>query len=211
MLEIFAEAGSFVGSFVAAMGWPERISTLTGLIYIFLSVRQNPLCWPFGILSVGIWMVVVFTGKLYSDAFLQLVYVVLGFYGWYQWLRGGEDHTPLLVRHVGRKLGVRLGLIGVAATVPTWLIMSRVLDAAFPFWDALTTVVSLIAQYLLAKKYLENWVLWVIADIIYIFIYYLKGWNGYAVLMAIYTTMAVVGYVQWRKTMQVPDFREKSA
>ncbi|GAB7022823.1 nicotinamide riboside transporter PnuC [Salidesulfovibrio brasiliensis] len=202
MMEIFTEAYGFIVAFVQGMGWAERLSTLTGLIYIVLSVRQNPLCWPFGIISVGIWMVVVFMGKLYSDAFLQFVYVVLGFYGWYQWLKGGEDKTPLEVRRVERPLGMKLALTIVVATVPVWLLTKYVLDAAYPFWDALTTVVSLVAQYLLAKKYLENWILWIIADIIYIFIYHLKGWNGYAVLMAVYTTMAVLGYLAWRKSMQ---------
>lgn len=205
-MEILSEVYGFISAFILGMGWAERLSTLTGLIYIVLSVRQNPLCWPFGIISVGIWMVVVFTGKLYSDAFLQFVYVVLGFYGWYQWLKGGEDKTPLEVRRVGRPLAIRLALLAMVTTIPVWLLTKYVLDAAYPFWDALTTVVSLVAQYLLAKKYLENWVLWIVADIIYIFIYHLKGWNGYAVLMAVYTTMALLGYLAWRKSMVRRDF-----
>ena len=96
---------NFTINFITAMSLGEQLSIATGLIYILLSVRQNPLCWPFGIVSVAIWMVIVFQGKLYSDAFLQFVYVVLGFYGWYQWLRGGTGNTPLKVQRVDRKLG----------------------------------------------------------------------------------------------------------
>lgn len=202
MAESAAGIITFVVQFVQAMGWPERISTLTGLVYIVLSVRQNPLCWPFGIVSVGIWMVVVFLGQLYMDAFLQFVYLVLGFYGWYQWLRGGQDRTPLPVRSVDRKLWTRLGLIGIGTTIPLGLLSQYVLHASFPWWDTVTTVVSLIAQYLLAKKYLENWLLWIAADVAYIFIYQAKGWPGYGVLMAVYTIMAGVGFVQWLRSMR---------
>lgn len=198
----FAEATRFVADFVSAMGWPERISTLTGLIYIVLSVRQNPLCWPFGIVSVGIWMVVVFTGRLYMDAFLQLVYVVLGFYGWYQWLRGGRDNTPLAVRTVSRGLWLRLAVMAVAVTIPLGLLSQHVLEASFPWWDTVTTVISLIAQYLLARKYLENWLLWIVADAIYVWIYLAKGWPGYSMLMAVYTFMAVLGFLGWWKSMK---------
>lgn len=201
MFDLAAQTVNFIYSFVAAMGLGEQVSILTGIIYIILSVRQNPICWPFGIISVGIWMIVVFTGKLYADAFLQFVYVVLGFYGWYQWLRGGKGSSPLPVRKTPRKLALRLTGIGIVATIICGWISQKYLHAAYPWWDSITTVMSLIAQYLLAKKYLDNWILWIIADVIYIFIYYFKGWAGYSVLMLIYTIMAALGYIQWRKSM----------
>lgn len=193
---------SFVSGFIEAMSWPERISIATGLIYIVLSVRQKPLCWPIGIVSVGIWMVVVFNGKLYMDAFLQFVYVVLGFYGWWQWLRGGENETPLPVRTVDRPLALKLAGIGVVAVIIFGYISQYVLDAAFPWLDTITTVISLIAQYLLARKYLENWILWIVANSMYIYIYFAKGWTGYSGLMAVYTVMAVAGLYSWYKSMQ---------
>lgn len=201
-MDMLASAAGFVADFIAAMGWGEKVSTLTGLIYIVLSVRQNPLCWPFGIVSVAVWMVIVFAGRLYMDAFLQLVYVVLGFYGWYQWLRGGADSTPLPVRRVSARLWAWLCGLGLAATVPLGLVSQHVLHASFPWWDTVTTVLSLMAQYLLAKKYLENWVLWIIADAVYVGIYIAKGWPGYSVLMGIYTVMAVAGFVSWRRSME---------
>ena len=196
------ELVNLVLGFIEAMSWAERVSIFTGLIYIVLSVRQKPLCWPIGIISVGIWMVVVFNGKLYMDAFLQFVYVVLGFYGWWQWLRGGEDQTPLPVRTVSRALAVKLAVIGVVATLIFGYISQNILDAAFPWLDTVTTVISLTAQYLLARKYLENWILWIVADVMYIYIYFAKGWTGYSWLMAVYTIMAVVGLYSWYKSMR---------
>lgn len=196
----FSEVIRFVTEFVGYMQWPERIATLTGLIYIVLSVRQNPLCWPFGIVSTGIWMVVVFMGRMYMDSVLNLVYVVLGFYGWYQWLRGGEDNTPLKVQTVSKKLWAVLIAIGVATTIPLGLFSQHVLEASFPWWDTVTTVISLIAQYLLAKKYLENWLLWIVADAVYIWLYIAKGWHGYSMLMVVYTLMAVLGFYSWYKS-----------
>ncbi len=199
---------NFIVNFISSMGLGEQISIVTGLIYIVLSVRQNPLCWPFGIVSVGIWMVIVFQGKLYSDAFLQFVYVVLGFYGWYQWLRGGKDNEPLRVRKLDRKLTMRLAGIGLITFIPAGYTAQHYLHASFPWWDALTTVISLIAQYLLAKKYLENWLLWITADVMYIVIYYLKGWTGYSGLMAVYTIMAAIGFIQWLKSYQTDRLQE---
>ncbi|TIH17132.1 nicotinamide riboside transporter PnuC [Marinifilum sp. JC120] len=199
---------NFIINFITAMSLGEQLSIATGLIYILLSVRQNPLCWPFGIISVAIWMVIVFQGKLYSDAFLQFVYVVLGFYGWYQWLRGGKDSTPLKVQRVDRKLALRLGAIGLIAFVPTGYLMENYLEASFPWWDALTTVISLIAQYLLAKKYMENWLLWITADVMYIGIYYAKGWVGYSGLMGVYTAMAVLGFISWLRSYRADRERE---
>ncbi|WP_319764362.1 nicotinamide riboside transporter PnuC [Maridesulfovibrio sp.] len=194
---------NFIINFVSSMGLGEQLSIATGLVYIFLSVRQNPLCWPFGIVSVGIWMVIVFQGKLYSDAFLQLVYVILGFYGWYQWLRGGQDNSPLKIQRVDRKLALRLILIGLVTFVPTGYLMENYLEASFPWWDALTTVLSLIAQYLLARKYMENWLLWITADTMYVGIYYAKGWSGYSGLMIVYTAMAVLGFISWLKSYRI--------
>lgn len=202
------EVINFITSFISSMGLGEQISIATGLIYIFLSVRQNPACWPFGIVSVSIWMIVVFQGRLYSDAFLQFVYVILGFYGWYQWLCGGKDNTPLKVRKLDKKIGLKLFLIGLLAFIPIGYVMKYYLTASFPWWDALTTVLSLIAQYLLARKFLENWILWIVADTMYIGIYYAKGWTGYSGLMVIYTAMAVIGFVQWMKSYQADRMQE---
>ncbi len=201
-MDLIANAAGMVMDFISAMGTGEKVSTLTGLIYIVLSVRQNPLCWPFGIVSVAIWMIIVFTGKLYMDAFLQLVYVLLGFYGWYQWLRGGADSTPLPVRRVSARLWAWMGGLGLIVTIPLGLFSQHILHASFPWWDTVTTVLSLMAQYLLAKKYLENWVLWIVADALYVWIYIAKGWPGYSMLMGIYTVMAAIGLAGWYRSMR---------
>lgn len=185
--------------FIEGMGWLERVSVATGLIYIVLSVRQKPLCWPFGIVSTAAWMIVVFQGKLYMDSLLQLIYVVLGFYGWYGWLRGGADKAPLPVSRITRNQSAILLGIGVVAAVPLGLVSQFLLEADFPWWDTITTVMSVIATYLLARKVLENWILWIVADSMYIGIYYAKGWNGYMILMAVYTSMAFVGLWNWRR------------
>ncbi len=203
MLDLVMIPINFVLTFINSMGIGEQISIATGLIYIVLSVRQNALCWPFGIVSVAIWMVVVFEGRLYSDAFLQFIYVVLGFYGWYQWLRGGADNSPLQIRKVDRKLALRLTAIGLITFLPLGYVTENYLGASFPWWDALTTILSLIAQYLLAKKYLENWILWITADAMYIVIYYLKGWTGYSGLMTVYTIMAIIGFIEWLKSYKI--------
>lgn len=178
----------------------ETLTVVTGVIYLLLSIRQNPYCWPVGIVSVVSWGYLAFSGRLYMDAFLQLVYVVLGFYGWWQWVRGGA-HKPLLVRSAtpwewGIGSGVFVGLTAIFYTI------SLALEADFAFWDSLTTALCLVAQYMTAKKVKESFLLWAVANGIYTLLYMAKDWHALAWLMGVYTCLSFVGYRAWDRSMK---------
>lgn len=140
--------------------------------------------------------------KLYADMGLQAVYIFLSIYGWYQWLHGGANQGKLSISRVAWKLGLVLFLIGVSGTALMGWSLSNYTDADLPYWDSATTVMSLIAQWMLAKKILENWLVWVSADVLFIGIYYYKELYMTCGLYVTFLTLACSGFFIWRKTLK---------
>ncbi len=185
-----------------AMSGLEIIAVLLSAIAVWLTVRQNLLCWPLGLISVLMYAWVFFDVKLYSDMLLQLIYAVLQLYGWWQWRRGGEQHSG---RHVtslpGQQLLLSLAL-GISGGVLLGYLMATHTDAAAPWLDAALTAFSLVAQVWMAQKRLECWPLWIVLDVIYIGLFINKELYLTAVLYAVFTLLAVAGWRAWRRTMR---------
>jgi nicotinamide mononucleotide transporter len=175
----------------------ETLGFLTGVASVWLTVKANIWNWPIGIANSALYLALFFSVRLYADAGLQAIYIILGTLGWYWWLRGGARGGKMLITHVTPITAGVLALLLVAATVGQTLFLERVNDSA-PFWDALTTTLSLIAQFMLTRKLLENWYVWITADVIYIVLYIVKGLYLTSVLYAIFFTLCVLGVRQWR-------------
>ncbi len=182
------------------MSWPEIPGFVTGAASVWLFVRQNVWAWPIGIANSAFWLVLFWTSRLYLDAGLQLLYIGLGIAGWYWWLRGGERPGELPVRRTRRGEALLLTGIGVAATALLWPAMAAVSDAQ-PLPDAATTVASLIAQYMLTRKLLGNWWLWIAVDVAYIVMYTSQHLYLTAVLQPLFIGMCLAGLRQWRGTL----------
>lgn len=179
----------------------EVIGFISGALAVWLTVKENIWNWPIGIVNSATYVVVFFKQRLFADGGLQVIYVVLGFWGWWAWLFGGKNRTRLtVVRSPIWEYGV-LGVITVAATWAMTLYLGQQKDAA-PFLDAFTTVLSLVAQYQLTRKYLENWLIWIFVDIIYVPLYIWKGLYLTATLYVIFLVMAVLGLLHWRNVLQ---------
>ena len=179
----------------------EVVGVLTGLLGVWLTTRQSIWCWPVGLVSVASFIVVFFQAKLYGAMALQGVYVVLIAYGWYSWLHGGEGHHALRVSRVPRGLAAGLLLAGSAASVASGYWLRTQTDHALPYVDGFTTSFSLVAQWLQAKKYLENWPVWVVVDVAYVGMSLSQGLVLTAGLYAAYVGLAVVGFRDWRRSM----------
>ncbi len=177
--------------------WAEVLGFVTGLLCVWLVVRQHIANWPVGILNVLLLMVVFLRARLFGDASLQVVYVVLGVYGWWQWLFGGERHSRLAVRRTTRAEWGALAVCGVVFLVALWWPLARVMHSASPAADALTTTLSLLATYGQCRKLLENWWLWIAADIVYIPLYAYKGLFLTAVLYGVFLALCVAGPRAW--------------
>ncbi len=182
----------------------ELLAAVVGAISVWLSVRQNIWSWPTAIVNVAMYIVVFYRSKLYSDTGLQVVYVVLNFYGWYQWLYGGKNRTELPVSRTGARVAAYLVAIGALSTVVIGTVLAHNTDAALPYMDALTTSTSLVAQWMMTRKLLENWAVWIAVDVLYVGMFVFKGLYVTAGLYAVFLVLAVRGYVDWRRSMQAP-------
>ena len=174
---------------------------ITGAVCVLLVVEQNIWNFPVGIANNIVFIALFFSSRLYGDMGLQAIYVALGIHGWYEWLRGGMGYTMLHVNHLQLKEGLLLSGIGAVSTLGLTYYLTVINDTA-PFLDALTTVLSLIAQYLLNMKRLENWHVWIAADVIYIGLYTYKHLYLTAILYALFIGMCLAGLAMWKRALQ---------
>ena len=178
----------------------EIVAAIFGVISVFLSVRQNIWSWPTAIVNVGMYIFVFFRSRLYADTGLQVVYVVLNFYGWYQWLYGGKNRTELPVSRTCARLGAILVVIGAVSTALMGTFLRHTADV-LPYMDALTTSTSLVAQWMMTKKLLENWIIWVAVDVVYIGMYIYKDLYVTSALYAVFLILSVMGYLEWKRSL----------
>lgn len=185
-------------AFGAPTSWAELLGFATGLLTVWLVVRQHIANWPLGIANVLLLMLVFAEVGLYADAALQIVYVILGCYGWWQWRYGGVDRSELRVRRTTGAEWAALAAAGVALTGGLWLFLDRLTASTVPLPDAATTALSLLATYGQTRKLAESWWLWIAADVVYIPLYGYKGLWLTAVLYGVFLLLCVQGLRAWR-------------
>lgn len=182
--------------------WVEVIAAVLGIIGVWLTAKQNIWCWPLGLLNVILSLYVFFVTKLYADVVLQVFYLVMTIYGWYNWLYGGENKTVLKVSHIRKKLLLFLILISVVCIFITGYLFSKYTDAALPYWDATVAVWGVIGTYVQAKKMIENWIIWILNDLLCTGIYFYKHLYAFTALYFIFVLLAVYGYMEWKKDLK---------
>ena len=181
----------------------EILGVVFSLLYLYFSIRQNILLWPMGILSAMLYMVVFFQSKFYADMGLNGYYFIISIYGWVVWRRGkAASGNGMPVTRIRLKPAIMLSAFTLAAFFAIGLILDNFTDSPIPYWDAFTTALSFTATWMLARKILEHWILWVLVDAVSMGLYLYRGLYPTLVLFAVYTIMAVIGYIQWRKTLQ---------
>lgn len=180
----------------------EIIATITGIASVALQAREKLIAWPFAIISVSILAYIFFYQKLYSDLGLHIIYIVLNIYGWIVWSqkKGNEEVTPTQI--LSKKGLLTSVLVTIGGTFLIGYLMSTYTDADLAFFDAFTTSGSLVAQYLLAKKYLQNWWLWIIVDLVAIPLYIYKGIWIIAGLFFVYLMICIWGYIRWNNKLK---------
>ncbi len=177
----------------------EIIAVVFGLLSVWYSKKANILVFPTGIVSVLIYIYICFFAKLYADMMINFVYFVMSVYGWHNWARKRDDNQVLPVMFAGRKLN----LIALAATVFSFVVLSYVLsrhtDSNVPYWDSFTTAIFITGMFLMAMKKVENWIYWIIGDVISIPLYFYKGLVFTSLQFTIFLIIAVMGYFAWRQ------------
>jgi nicotinamide mononucleotide transporter len=166
---------------------------------VYLAAKNNIWNWPIAIVSVGIYIVIFLEAKLYADTGLQVYFLAMNIYGWWFWSRKPADAPKVPVKRI-TKTEILLSSMGVVVfTALIGLFLYHKTDAAFPFIDSFCTACSLIAQIFLARKVLENWLIWIFVDIIYVGVYLAKGLHLTAGMYGLYVYIAFMGYLAWRK------------
>ncbi len=179
----------------------EIIAITAGLLNVYLAARANIWNYFFGALMVSLYMLIFFEAKLYADMCLQVVFFVFQFYGLYQWLYGGDAHKKLNVRRADKKIYAIVAVSSGILFIAIAFILSRYTDSNTVYLDAFTTALSLVAQWMLSKKWLENWLLWIVVDLVSIKMYLFKNLYPTAALYGLFLLICVMGYYRWRKAV----------
>jgi nicotinamide mononucleotide transporter len=179
----------------------EILGAVTGLIYLYFSIKQNIWLWPWGIITSILYIYVFFRAKFYADMSLQFYYLGISAYGWYFWQKGGkkEKGSVLPIIRAKVKEWFLFVLITILLTLISGYGLDHYTDSPLPYWDAFTTAGSIVATWMLARKYLEQWLFWIVIDAVSLGTYIYKGLYPTVILFSVYTGLAVVGYFQWRK------------
>jgi len=177
----------------------EIAAVLLGVANITLLIRRSIWNYPFGIVMVSLYAWIFYDVKLYSDMLLQPFFFVVQIYGWYYWLKGRGGDGLIIVERLTRNQAVGYAAAAGGGVAIWGTLMARYTDASFPYWDASILALSIIAQILLARRRLENWLVWVLVDVLAIGLYWTKGLYPTAALYSIFLVLATLGYFNWRR------------
>lgn len=178
----------------------EISATIFGFTCVWLTIRENIWCWPTGIIQVALYIFVFYQARLYSDMGLHAVYVVMQLYGWYNWLYGGIGRSSLTVTRITPQGVFIWASTAAGGTFALGMFMSTYTNADLAYWDAATTVLSLIAQWLMAKKILESFLIWITVDVLCVGIYFIKNLYPTTILYFAFLIMATIGFFEWKKS-----------
>ena len=184
--------------------WIELAGSVLSIIYLYLSIKQRVSLWIFGFLCSLLYVVVFFQSKFYADMSLQFYYLGVSAFGWISWKAGKpENRKELPVKRTTPLSGAIILVIALVLYFLYYFILSEYTDSPLPKADAFTTALSIVATWMLARKMIENWWLWIIVDSVSAGLYFYKALYPTAILFVIYTVMAIIGYRQWKKSLQM--------
>ena len=184
------------------VSWLEVVAFVLAVAMVVLNMRVNPLAWPLAIASSMLYLGLFWNSKLYGDAGLQVFFAVVAVWGWWQWLRGRQADgaalqvRPLPVAHRWKLLAA----LGVAWPA-TGLFLKTFTDTDVPWWDAFPTAASVLGQWLLGRKYLENWAVWIVANVVSTALFAYKGLWLTTLLYTLFIAMSFIGWLAWRRLL----------
>ncbi|GGD46339.1 nicotinamide mononucleotide transporter [Malaciobacter pacificus] len=178
----------------------EAIAMVLAIAYILLAIKQSLWCWPAAFVSTLIYTILFYDVSLLMDSALNAYYLIMAVYGWYSWKYGGKlQEVDLEVSTYGLNKNIQIIAILTIISLAFGYVMANYTSADFAYVDSFTTVFAVFSTYMLAKKIIENWIYWIVIDVVSIYIYIQKGLNLTAVLFMIYTILALVAYLDWKK------------
>jgi len=176
----------------------EAFASALGIIAIYFQIKQKLIFWPLWIITSAIYIYIFFTSKLYALMSLQLYYVAISVYGWYQWFKGNQEEDGNIKMLKGKGWGI-VGIFAAVLSVIFYVVLHKFTDSPVPFLDGFVTALSFIASWLLSHKYLQHWLMWIVADSISTVVYFTQGLYPTMIFFLVLTFMAYIGYGQWKK------------
>lgn len=182
----------------------ELLGFIFGLLYIIFSIKQNIWCWPVGFITSALYIYVFFVSKFYADMGLQVYYLLVSIYGWYNWMFGARSkkQDDLRISKIKLRPGIYLTIVAILLFGVISFILVNYTDSELPYWDSFTTAASFVATWMLAKKIIEHWIIWVVVDFVSLGLYIYKGLYPTVILFAVYTILAILGYLEWKKELK---------
>lgn len=177
----------------------ELIAVIFSLACIWLAVKKHPLNWPVGLIGVAAYMILFWQVKLYADMMLQLVFIAQGIYGWYNWLKRKNAEEEIRVSYLSKRQRVLYGVLVIILATAWSLVLVHYTDASTPYVDAFVASLSLIANWLMARKKTDNWILWILADIIYVALFWYKELYLSSGIYLVFLVLASKGFIDWSK------------
>lgn len=182
--------------------WLETTAVISALLYVFLAARGNKWCFLFGLISSAIYVYITFKLNFYFDVLINLYYIAMSYFGWISWSTE-KDNSTLLISTTP-KIQLKLYVIaGGILTIVLAFVAEYFSNAQLAYLDAFTTIFAIIATFMVVKKQLENWLIWIVVDLVASGMYFYKELYFTALLFFIYTIIAIVGYFKWKKLLQI--------
>lgn len=183
--------------------WLEWFGVITGLLYLFQEIRQRASMWVVGFLSSLVYVIVFYRSKFYADMVLNVYYVLMSVYGFWLWQSGKEEATETQVQeityqNISCKLGAFLTLVSVTLYFGISNVLIHFTDSPIPYGDALSTALSIVATWMVAKKYIQHWFVWMFVNAFSVYLFVWRGLYPTAILFFFYGVLSVVGFYKWK-------------
>ena len=177
----------------------ETIAVLLSIAYLLLVMAENSLCWYCAFISTAIYVWIFGDVNLYMESALNVYYMAMAIYGWYQWRQGGESSSGIAISRWDLRQHLTAIAVIIIATGTSGYLLASSTDAVFPFLDSFTTWGSVLTTYMVARKVVENWIYWIVINSVSIFLFIDRELYQTAGLFCLYLILAVIGYIAWRK------------
>ena len=182
------------------------VGVVLGLLYLWLEYRANIWLWIVGAIMPCVHCVLYYQSGLYADCAMQGYYILAGLYGLVVWLMGRKrTERPLKIAHTPLRLLLPLVAVYGVLHAALYYLLAEFTDSTVPFWDSMTTAMSMVAMWMLSRKYIEQWLVWLVVDAITVGLYIYKGIPLTGALYALYTALAVAGYLRWRRQAKLQE------
>lgn len=179
----------------------EFVGLIIGLLYLYLEYKANIWLWPVGVIMPLVYIVIFYQSKFYADMGIYVYYFFASIYGWYIWSKSIKKADEVLISQLPIKYLSKMIALFVIIFAAITFVLIRFTDSPVPYGDSLTTTLSIIAMWMLAHKYIEQWLLWIVVNIISTGLYFWKGLDTTAVLFIVYSIIPIFGYFKWKRMM----------